>query len=197
MRLPTVRDRRRAATTVVPMQRRHLSAVHRIESAGSARPWSRQVFIDEMANADRAYIVARRHRSVVGFAGLWIIAGPDGGEAHLTNISVDPGHRRSGVATALLVHLAHRAIAAGCTGWTLEVRRSSIGAQSLYRRFGFAPVGVRARYYGSDEDALIMWCHELQSAQYRGLIDRLGSPPAADTIVDEHRVDHTREHHVR
>ena len=58
------------------------------------------------------------------------------------------------------------AVDRGCTAWTLEVRASSTGAQALYRSFGFAPAGVRARYYEGREDAIVMWCHDIQGAEY-------------------------------
>lgn len=179
---------------VVPMRRRHLGAVQRIEAAGSSRPWSRQVLIDELGARDRVYVVACRGRRVVGFAGLWIVAGPDGGDAHLTNVSVDPDERRRGVATALLAHLAVVAIDAGCSAWTLEVRRSSAGAQALYRRFGFVPVGARREYYGPGEDALIMWCHDLASPQYRTFVDQLSG--SAGTIGIDPALMHSPTDHV-
>jgi ribosomal-protein-alanine N-acetyltransferase len=46
---------------------------------------------------------------------------------------------------------------------TLEVRDSNRSAQELYRRFGFVPVGVRPKYYENRDDAIVMWCHDLQS----------------------------------
>ena len=87
-------------------------------------------------------------------------------EAHVTNIAVHPDHRRGGIATRLLGELADVAIGRGCAAWTLEVRASSHGAQALYRAFGFAPAGIRARYYESTEDAIVMWCHDIQSPAY-------------------------------
>jgi ribosomal-protein-alanine N-acetyltransferase len=42
----------------------------------------------------------------------------------------------------------------------LEVRRSNLAAQALYRRFEFRQVGIRARYYeDNDEDAIVMSLH--------------------------------------
>ena len=66
--------------------------------------------------------------------------------------------------------LAEAAIERGCSAWTLEVRVSSAGAQELYRRFGFAPAGVRARYYENTEDAIVMWCNDIQGEDYRALL---------------------------
>ena len=58
---------------------------------------------------------------------------------------------------------------------TLEVRRSNLGAQTLYERFGFKAAGVRRRYYQDNgEDALIMW---RTPATLRGSLDDV---PAAD-----------------
>ena len=50
---------------------------------------------------------------------------------------------------------------------TLEVRVSNLSARRLYRWFGFAPAGVRPRYYRSNnEDALIMWVHDVDTAAF-------------------------------
>ena len=68
----------------------------------------------------------------------------------------------------LLLALADEAIdARRARAWTLEVRVSSTGAQELYRTFGFVPAGVRQRYYENTEDAIVMWCHDIQSDEYR------------------------------
>ena len=48
---------------------------------------------------------------------------------------------------------------------------SNTGAQELYRRFGFEPVGVRKNYYQEvNEDALVMWAHEVDQPEYAELL---------------------------
>ncbi len=43
----------------------------------------------------------------------------------------------------------------------------NVAAQALYRRFGFAPVGVRKNYYAeTGEDAIIMWARDIDTAAY-------------------------------
>jgi ribosomal-protein-alanine N-acetyltransferase len=76
----------------------------------------------------------------------------------------------------LLLALADTAIERGCVAWTLEVRVSATGAQDLYRKFGFNPAGVRARYYENVEDAIVMWCNDIQGDDYRVLLDSLRAP---------------------
>lgn len=175
-REPRGSDGAAGGVAIEPLRRRHLDQVLAIERVSYPTPWSRSVFqseIDQVRGGSREYVVARRGRAVVGYAGLWIVPDPDGDQAHVTNIAVRPDHRRGGVATALMLELARRAIQRGCTAWTLEVRASSTGAQELYRSFGFAPAGVRTRYYENTEDAIVMWCHDIHLPEYRDRLQEL------------------------
>ena len=155
------------------LKRRDLrSGVMTIEAASYPRPWSRGVFeseIEQMKSGSRHYVVGRRRRSIVGYAGLWFT--PD--EAHVTNVAVDPAQHRSGVASQLLLTQADEAIRRTCPAWTLEVRASSVGAQELYRQFGFCPAGVRKKYYENTEDAIVMWCDDIQGADYAARLDEI------------------------
>ncbi len=159
--------------TIEKMRRRDLKAgVFEIERTAYPKPWSASVFqseIDQMKSGSRHYVVARIDGQIVGHAGLWFTAD----EAHVTNVAVHPDARRSGVATQLMLVLADTAIQRSCTAWTLEVRVSSTGAQALYRKFGFAPAGVRQRYYENSEDAIVMWCHDIESDDYRARLDTI------------------------
>ncbi len=164
--------------TIVAMRRRHTRAVLAIEQSVNPKPWSSAVLQSELALVDtRRYFVAIRKGKVVGFAGL-MLAVDDG---HVTNIGVKPEAQRSHVATRLMIVLCRAAIELQVKALTLEVRLSNKPAQELYRRFGFAPVGVRKSYYQQpDEDALIMWAHEVGANEYRQLLDglelRVGGP---------------------
>jgi ribosomal-protein-alanine N-acetyltransferase len=130
------------------------------------------VFVSELEQAragSRHYLVARSGRAIVGYAGLWFTAD----EAHVTNIAIEPAMRRQGIARHLMLALAGEAIARDCASWTLEVRVSSTGAQELYRHFGFVPAGVRKRYYENTEDAIVMWCHDIQTVGYHQELNKL------------------------
>jgi ribosomal-protein-alanine N-acetyltransferase len=157
-------DPTRAEVEVVPMRRRHLRAVLRIESAVYPRPWSLGLFITELAQrSSRIYRVAKAGGSVVGYGGLMLT----GGEGHVTTLAVDESWRRQGVATRLLAALAKEAVATGVTGLSLEVRMGNPAAQALYRKFGFVPAGVRKNYYAeTNEDAMVMWAHDVATPGY-------------------------------
>lgn len=168
---------------VTPMRRRHLRSVLRIERHSPGHGWSLGLFMSELAQpSGRAYLVAKVDGTVVGFAGALLAAD----EAHVTTVAVDPAWRGRAVATRLVAVLVRRVIALGATGVTLEVRASNDAAIALYRRFGMAPVGVRAAYYADpQEDALVMWATEVDGPAYQQrLADIEASSPGA-TIIEE------------
>ena len=57
----------------------------------------------------------------------------------------------------------------------------------MYRRFGFAPAGIRKNYYvETNEDALVMWAEDIDTAEYRERLDRLaGHRPASHRSSQE------------
>ncbi len=146
------------------MRRRHLRGVMAIERQVYPRPWSPNLFLSEMSESrNRCYLVARIEREVVGYGGMICY----GDEAHITNIAVDPMHHRHKIATRLLHDLIREAVSMGASAVSLEVRVTNWGAQRLYGRFGFRPVGVRKNYYQEiNEDALIMWLDEIRGVAY-------------------------------
>ena len=168
---------------LVPMRRRHLRSVLRIESQVYPRPWSLSLFMSELAlRSTRAYYVARVEGMVVGYAGLMITAD----DGHVTTIAVDPAWHRRKIATRLMLVLAGEAIRRGATGLTLEVRVGNNGAQALYRQFGFHPAGIRRNYYvETNEDALVMWAHEAQRAEYSELLDGIERQIDGETVVED------------
>jgi [ribosomal protein S18]-alanine N-acetyltransferase len=146
------------------MRRRHLRGVMAIERQVYPRPWSPNLFLSEMSESrNRSYLVARMDREVVGYAGMICY----GDEAHVTNIAVDPMHQRHKIASRLLHDIVRQAIEMGAQAVSLEVRVTNWGAQRLYGRFAFRPVGVRKNYYQEiNEDALIMWLDDVRGVEY-------------------------------
>jgi ribosomal-protein-alanine N-acetyltransferase len=166
---------------LVPLRRRHLRSVLRIEGQVYPRPWSLSLFLSELnLRSSRHYVVARMGGSVVGYAGLMFALD----EAHVTTNAVDPARQRHKIGTRLLAHLARVAVARGARHMTLEVRVSNAGAQAMYRRFGFETEGVRKNYYAdSNEDALVMWVHDIGTPEYAAVLGQRESG-LADSTVD-------------
>jgi len=153
----------RVITSLGPMGPGDVAAVAAIETAVFPDPWSEQAFREELAAPGRRYLVAEEGGEVVGYGGLLVVEE----DAHIVTLAVAPEARGRGLGTRLMLALVEEALAAGSSHLTLEVRVSNEAAQALYRRFGFQTVGRRVRYY-RDEDALIMWALDADSADYAG-----------------------------
>jgi [ribosomal protein S18]-alanine N-acetyltransferase len=168
---------------IEPMRRKHLKSVLRIEQQVYPRPWSAALFHSELAlRSTRSYFVAKVGRRLVGYAGIMVTLD----ESHVTTIAVDPTRHREKIGTRLMLQLARESVAMGATALTLEVRVSNKGAQDLYRRFGFGPVGVRKNYYQEiNEDALVMWAHEIDQPEYQELLASIERTIPGETIVIE------------
>ncbi len=147
--------------TLREMTHRDIGAVAMLERAVYPQPWSARTFYDELALANRRYVVAVDDGEIVGYAGLLIVEE----DAHITTLAVEPEARRTRLGTRLMLDLVDRALAAGSKHLTLEVRVSNDVARRLYERFGFAPVGLRKNYY-RDEDALVMWATDIDDDDY-------------------------------
>lgn len=160
-----MRERSHDTLTTETMRRRHLRRVLEIEEQVYPRPWTHRTFVSEltqMKNGTRYYLVAYVGDVMVGYGGM-MFAGDD---AHITNVAVDPAWQGKGVATEMMIDLVNLARDRGCQAMTLEVRHSNAAAQNLYRQFGFAPAGVRKKYYENTDDAIVMWCHDITSPEY-------------------------------
>jgi ribosomal-protein-alanine N-acetyltransferase len=140
-----------------PMQESDLEAVLLIEHQSFSMPWSQALFRSDLRNPKSHLLVARPEedpKAIAGYIGYRIMVD----EMHIVIVAVDPVWRRQRVAMQMLQQAIEHARDHHCTKATLEVRVSNTGAQQLYFRQGFAPVGTRPRYYmRPTEDALILW----------------------------------------
>ncbi len=137
-----------------PMREADLAEVAAAESEIYTHPWSRGNFADSLRARYQCYTL-RRGADLIGYFVLMVAAG----EAHLLNLSVAAAHQRQGHGSALLADAMRLARELGARTLFLEVRPSNLGAQALYRRFGFRRIGLRRGYYpaqGGREDALVL-----------------------------------------
>ena len=113
------------------------------------------MMLDEISNTEnRRYTVADERGELLGYLGVMFVLD----EMHVNTLGTRRGDEGRGVASALLRDVWPVAHARGTRTATLEVAASNVRAQSLYRRFGFAPVGIRKNYYARvGEDALVLW----------------------------------------
>lgn len=133
-----------------------IGAVYAIECKCFSDAYGKDMFKRELQNKISYYVTAWLDGTIAGYAGIWRIAD----EAELISIAVAPEAQRCGVGRALLKNLLEACAADGIAVIRLEVRRSNLAAQRLYTEFGFIPYGVREKYYGNAEDAILMMRQE-------------------------------------
>ena len=164
---------------IEPMRKRHVRAIRTIDKQVYTKPWSATMYHDELRQRDhRVYYVAHHNDRLAGYGGAMIVHD----EGHITSVAVAPHAQGLGIATRLMVAIHRGCLSHNMSAMTLEVRISNQRAQDLYRRFGYAPAGVRAGYYGDNgEDALVMWCHDLQEPEHNKLLATIDSEIAGTT----------------
>lgn len=145
--------------TIRRMNLADLDAVAAIEAATFPTPWSKDSFRQELErNVAARYLVAEKDSQVIGYAGAWVILD----ESHITNIAIDEAFRGCGYGRQLTESLMQYISNLGAAYATLEVRKSNLRAQNLYKSLGFIQLGVRKRYYeDNQEDALLMVCDHM------------------------------------
>lgn len=131
-----------------------LEGVLRIEREVHAHPWTLGNFSDAL----RSEYVCKVYESdggMLGYAVLMLAVD----EAELLDIAIDRRHQRHGWGGKLLEEMMELARRREMRRVVLEVRASNSAAIGLYRRAGFAEIGLRRDYYPAEngrEDAILM-----------------------------------------
>lgn len=188
-------DYSKLAFHVEPMTPQDVDAVMEIEMVAFSAPWSARAYDYELRYNENAhyYVVRSAHefetaliepgsflkrifgrksttaiktstQPLLGYGGFWMMVD----EAHVSTIASHPQWRRRGIGELLLLAMIDGATEIGAHGVTLEVRVSNVGAQALYRKYGFEITGMRKRYYSdNNEDALIMTTPLVTTIEYQ------------------------------
>ena len=132
-----------------------IESVMLVDERSFPKPWTKEIYTQEVTNNSYAYyFVMEVDDKIVGFCGLWLVMD----EAQITNIAIDPDYRGNKYGEALFQYVMNFAIANHARILSLEVRVSNLTAQSLYKKFGLQPGGIRKNYYTDNhEDALVLW----------------------------------------
>ncbi len=144
--------------TIRPATAADLDAVVALElTCLGADAWSRGLVEQGIAAAlpTVSYLVAEVDGpggTVVGHA----VASAAGDDAELQRIAVDPGYRRRGLASDLLVAVEELAARDGATRLLLEVREDNTTAAAFYESRGFVEVGRRRGYYRDGAAAVVL-----------------------------------------
>ncbi|MCH2620143.1 MAG: ribosomal protein S18-alanine N-acetyltransferase [Actinomycetota bacterium] len=130
--------------------------------------WSPNFLRQQLRSEKCFHRVLDKSGKAIGHSGLMRLHD----EGHITTMAIKPENQNSGLGSLMLADLCCSAIDLNLKGITLEVRVGNSKAQALYRKFGFAPAGVRPNYYSdTGEDALIMWLSDLSDQKVIEIVE--------------------------
>jgi ribosomal-protein-alanine N-acetyltransferase len=139
--------------TIERMGPEDVDQVARLEKVCFSDPWSKSSFQHELTNRFSIPLVVKSGSTVVGYCCLWHVYE----QMEIATIAVAPEFRGKGLGGMMMRWILEEAARQGCSSVVLSVRESNLTAIRLYRRFGFAELDRRKRYYRlPEEDAIIM-----------------------------------------
>jgi [ribosomal protein S18]-alanine N-acetyltransferase len=143
-----------------------VAVVHAIDVQSFSLPWPENAFRYEVMDNPNARVwVAEINdpvigKQVIGMICVWMVLD----EAHVATLAVSPEHRQKGIGERMLLYALAEAKKEGAALVYLEVRRSNIAAQEMYKKHGFLVTGTRPHYYANNkEDALLMTLDKLDT----------------------------------
>ena len=131
---------------------KNISDIVKIENECFEHPWSENSVRTHIMGKNNIAFVCMDGKDVAGYAGMTAVLD----EGQIMNIAVLPRFRRHGYGDALVLKLKEYCKENNLSFMTLEVRASNIPAIKLYEKHGFKRVGLRKKYYGGTEDAVLM-----------------------------------------
>ncbi len=136
-----------------PMTEEDVEAVFSIEENSFPDPWSRKSIRGTLREANSCMLIAEEDGEIAGFLNSTYLFD----ELNLNRIAVLPQFRRKKAGTMLIESMLGFCKSKGIKRVMLEVRKSNIPAQTLYKSFGFKLLGERPDFYQSPtEPGLIM-----------------------------------------
>ena len=133
-----------------------LLGVSEIENESFVEPWSKdQLISDIVYNPYLKTIVALNDNVVVGFV-IYLITF---NSSTIYQIATRKEYRNKGIASSLLNEMEKTFIKEGddkVEFVTLEVRKSNLAAQNLYKKNGYEEITIKKNYYTNGEDAIYM-----------------------------------------
>ncbi|MDT8382759.1 MAG: ribosomal protein S18-alanine N-acetyltransferase, partial [Brevefilum sp.] len=157
-----------------PMTLADLDQVESLDRASFPTPWPKEAFLFELKENRPSVCWVAELKSqgsepmIVGSVVIWLVVD----EAHIGTLAVRPGYRQQGIAQRLLAAALFECVQRGAEKALLEVRASNQPAQELYRKFGFAAVGLRRGYYqDTHEDAVLMTLEPMRKQVLIPLMD--------------------------
>ena len=136
---------------ILPLDVKNVDDVISIQNNLNIHILSKENILNDINNSNFKCIVAVYDKEIIGYISFSYIF-----DIEIESVLVKSSYQRQGIGTLLLNYIFKFAKENKISNVFLEVRKSNIGAISLYRKLGFSNISIRKKYYENAEDALIL-----------------------------------------
>lgn len=136
---------------ILPLDVKNVDDVISIQNNLNIHILSKENILNDINNNNFKCIVAVYDKEIIGYISFSYIF-----DIEIESVLVKSTYQRQGIGTLLLNYIFKFAKENKINNVFLEVRKSNIGAISLYRKLGFSNISIRKKYYENAEDALIL-----------------------------------------
>lgn len=136
---------------ILPLDVKNVDDVISIQNNLNIHILSKENILNDINNSNFKCIVAVYDKEIIGYISFSYIF-----DIEIESALVKSSYQRQGIGTLLLNYIFKFAKENKINNVFLEVRKSNIGAISLYRKLGFSNISIRKKYYENAEDALIL-----------------------------------------
>ena len=136
---------------ILPLDVKNVDDVISIQNNLNIHILSKENILNDINNSNFKCIVAVYDKEIIGYISFSCIF-----DIEIESVLVKSSYQRQGIGTLLLNYIFKFAKENKINNVFLEVRKSNIGAISLYRKLGFSNISIRKKYYENAEDALIL-----------------------------------------
>lgn len=136
---------------ILPLDVKNVDDVISIQNNLNIHILSKENILNDINNSNFKCIVAVYEKEIIGYISFSYIF-----DIEIESVLVKSSYQRQGIGTLLLNYIFKFAKENKINNVFLEVRKSNIGAISLYRKLGFSNISIRKKYYENAEDALIL-----------------------------------------
>ena len=134
------------------LQKKDIDKILKLEKEQNISILSKNTILNEINSPTSKYYVVQYNSLIVGYINISILVDT----IDINSIVVKQEYKQMGIATYMLNKILSLCKKLNITRILLEVRKSNIPAQNLYKKFGFKKIYTREKYYTDNlEDAYI------------------------------------------
>ena len=140
--------------SVRPMEESDLQTILYLENSCFIAPWGLNEILYELNSnpVSNLWVIESERSGVVGFVDYWITFD----SATVCQICINTACRKVGLGSRLMQEVISDCKANKVRNITLEVRQNNEPAINFYKKFGFAQVLIKEKYYTNGDNAIYM-----------------------------------------